>query len=241
MSNAHASSKLKTDVRAIPLPKIVDPAGSDSKAQVLPLIERLESEEIRVGAGGKLLVPREEIDGEIDESSELDLVGMLPLKVRKPGRREWIALNPTSELTTRMLLHKPMSDGIEVEHYYVTLGLRASILEELKAVRVFVYYSFTTKTHALWVVTVTPENSWYESQAMLFQKPSDFFVSHAVRVFSDRANSRYRVMIKPIPAQVPWPDRSTELLLGEALGAARFITSPDHPVYRDLTEGTELD
>jgi hypothetical protein len=29
-------------------------------------------------------------------------------------------------------------------------------------------------------------------------------------------------------------------LLAEALGGDRFITSPDHPIYRDLVEGTEL-
>ncbi len=216
-----------------------DPGNS---GPITPIIERVEPEgPIRVAAGGKLVVPREDIGADIDEGSELDLAGMLAQKIRKPNRREWVALNPNSELPTRMLLHKPKADGIEVEHYYVAQGLRGPIREELKDVRVFVYYSFTTKAHALWIVNVTLENSWYESLVSLFGQSADFFAGNAIRVVSDKANSRYRVKYKPLPARVAWPAKTTEQLLGEAIGAARFITSPDHPLYLDLVEGSELD
>ncbi len=222
-------------------------AGSITPTRnALPRIETVnpgrggDPETIRVAAGGKLIVPREDIGADIIDDAELDLAGMLAQKVRKPGRREWIALNPASELTTRLLLHKPKADGIEVEHYYVARGLRAPIHDELKDVRVFVYFSYTTKAHALWIVNVTIDNSWYESLQTLFQQPAGFFEANAVRVLSDKDNARYRVKHKPLPGPVTWPTRSTEELLGEALGHERFIMTADHPIYRDLVEGIEL-
>jgi hypothetical protein len=58
-----------------------------------------QTEAILVGAGGKLVVPREDFDEGLDGGTEIDLLGGLPKKVRRPDRREWIALSPTSELT----------------------------------------------------------------------------------------------------------------------------------------------
>jgi hypothetical protein len=62
-------------------------------------------------------------------------------------------------LSTRLLLHKPTADGIEVEHYFVDKPLRGPIRDELKDVRVFVYHSLRSKTFGLWVVNVTLDNS----------------------------------------------------------------------------------
>jgi hypothetical protein len=227
-------------VRSSPPDAVVDRDGPDGADAGLPAIDRIPVEEIRVGAGGPLVVPREDLGADIDGAGELDLAGMLAQKIRKPDRREWIALNPASELPTRLLLHKPKPDGFEVEYYYVEPKLRDPIRDELKDVRVFVYYSFATKAHALWIVAVTPGNSWYESLALLFQQSADFFDQNAIRVVSDRGNSRNRVKYRPMSACVAWPAKSTNELLGEAIGASHFITTPDHPLYRDLIEGTEL-
>jgi hypothetical protein len=205
-----------------------------------PTIEPERTDAINVGAGGTLIVPREDFDGDIDEGAEVDLISAQPKKIRKPDRREWIALKPASELPTRLLLHKPKADGIEVEHYYVDKALRGPIREELKNVRVFVFYSFKTKSHGLWVINVTLDNNWYESLAQLLKHPTEFFDKNAIRVISDKANSRYRVRYKPMPSEVAWPEKPTNELLTEALGQSRFITSPEHPVYRDLVEGVEL-
>jgi hypothetical protein len=213
--------------------------GVGDMAQLLT-IDRIPGGEIHVGAGGTLVVPREDLGDEIDDDSELDLASMVAQKIRKPERREWIALNLASELTTRLLPHKPTANSIEVEYYYVARSLRAAIREELKDVRVFLYYSFITRACALWIVKMTIGNSWYESVAPLFGYPAEFFASNAIKVMSDKANSRYRVKGKPIPGPVNWPVKTTEELLGEALGPERFITTPDHPLYRDLIEGVEL-
>jgi hypothetical protein len=195
---------------------------------------------IRVAAGGKLVVPREDFDDGLDDGAELDLVGSQPMKVRKPHRRDWIALSRKSELPTRLLVHKPKADDIDVEHYYVDPSLRGPISDELKQVRVFVYYSFRSKIFGLWIINVTPDNSWYECLVQLLQRPEEFFASRAVRVISDKPNSRYRVRHKPLPSDVAWPRKETGELLAEALGPERFIRSKDHPLYRDLVEGEEL-
>ena len=158
--------------------------GSVRRAN-LPSIEREAVDRIHVGAGGPLVVPREDINVDLDVGEDLDLVAMQAKKQRKPGRREWIALNPTSELTTRLLIHKPKADGMDTEYYYVAPNLRGPIIDELKYCRVFVYYSFSTKTHALLIIHVTIDNSWYESWQALLQQPEEFFTSNAIRVMSD--------------------------------------------------------
>jgi hypothetical protein len=218
------------------------PANNDDHDTVATpaAIDRVEPEVIQVGAGGKLVVPREDLDVYLDEGDELDLTSGLPKKERKPHRREWIALNPASEHPAVLLFHKPTPETIEEEKYYVDPALRGPIRDELKPVRVFVFYSFTTKSHGLWIVKVTPDNSWYESLHELFKLPAEFFNNNAIRIMSNKAKHRYRVNRKPIPHSVPWPQQGTDVLLGEALGASRFITTPDHPLYRDLIEGEEL-
>src|SRR5262249_21268608 len=49
------------------------------------LIAREAPDEIHVGAGGKLVVPREELDQGVDDDAEMDLVTGLAKKIRKPG------------------------------------------------------------------------------------------------------------------------------------------------------------
>jgi hypothetical protein len=216
-------------------------ANPNKTGTASPVIEPEVPDVIQVGAGGKLIVPREDLDADLDDGAEIDLVNMQAKKIRKPGRREWIVLDLGRELPTRMLLHKPRPDAIETDYYYIDKALRNPIRDELKEVRVFPYYSLTAKAFALWIVNVTLENSWYESIAPLFKRPAEFFAQNAIRVFSERANSRYRVKCKPNPSDIPWPTKTTGELLAEALGSEHFIGSVDHAVYRELIEGTELD
>jgi hypothetical protein len=211
--------------------------NKDSPA--LPWIQAEPDETIRVGAGGPLVVPREDLDADIDDSAEIDLLGG-QLKIRRPNRWEWIVLLPRSELTTRLLLDKPEADGITTDYYYVEQHLRSAICNEMKAVRVFLYYSCRTKNFGLWVVKITPGNSWYESLDQLFEQPEDFFTNNAIRVASDKTMSRYRVRSRPHKSVVDWPKQSTGTLLGEALGADHWIRSAEHPLYRGLIDGTEV-
>ena len=206
----------------------------------LPTVNAEPDEKIHVAAGGKLIVPREDLLAELDDGTEMDLVDGLPKKIRKPDRREWIVLNRASEFTIRLLIHKPKADGIEVEHYHIAMPLRDPIRDEFKSVRIFLYYSLKTKTYNLWVLNVTIDNTWYESLAQLFKQPSDFFEKNAIRIVSDKTNQRYRVKFKPFISEITWPTEEIGVLLAEALGRDRLITSPDHPLYRDLIEGTEL-
>ncbi len=55
---------------------------------------------------------------------------------------------------------------------------------------------------------------------------------------SDRGKGVYRVRIKEMPSPVTWPQKATGALLGEAL-QDRVITTSNHPVYLELTEGTD--
>lgn len=217
------------------------PATEPENAHTPPTIESEASEAIHVGAGGTLKVPREDLDADLDDGEEIDLVSQLALKIHKPDRREWIAVKRESELTTRMLLHKPTADGFDTDYYYVDKTLRDPIRTELKEVRVFLYYSFNAKVFGLWIANFTPGNTYYDPLHVLFQRPVEFFAANAVRIISDTKNRRNRVKCKKLPNDVSWPTKSTSELLGEALGPDHFITSSDHPIYRDLIEGEELD
>jgi hypothetical protein len=206
-----------------------------------PRIEPEGPDDIRVGGGGKLSVPHEDFGDDLDDGTEMDLVSGQPLKVRRPHRREWFHLKRDSKLCTRLLVHKPNGDGIEEQYYYIDKPLRGPILAEVRDVVIHVYYSLATKNFGLWVVKVTPGNSWYESLHQLFRQPDAFFAENAIRVASDRDAARYRVKSKPSPVtSVAWPAKTTDELLGEALGEDHFIRSSKHPVYRDLLEGSEL-
>ena len=219
---------------------VMQDADEFAKAEPVPKIEREPQRRIIAGNGGKLVVPREEIFADVDVGSDMDLAAMQAKKIRRPDRREWIALNVDAELQTRLLRHKAKPDSIETEYYYVVPELRAPILSELKECRIFTYYSFSTKTHSLWIVHVTPDNSWYESVNALFKHSDSFFRENAIRVMSDKDNNTNRVRYKAMPSPVTWPSTTTEELLGEALGPERFITTADHPLYRDLIDGVEL-
>lgn len=216
------------------------PGGAPTETPV-PAVERETDEAILVGHGGPLIVPHEDIGVDLDDGEDLDLGALQAKKIRRPGRREWIAINPARELTTRLLPRRSGPNGLDVEYYFVVPAIRAPIRDELKTVRVFPFWSFATKSFGLWVVSVTVDNSWYESLAPLFQRPAGFYAEHAFRVLSDRANARYRVKFKEAQAQVRWPSEKTEALLGEALGPTRFIASASHPVYQELVEGADLD
>ncbi|MBE7464260.1 MAG: hypothetical protein HS116_12345 [Planctomycetes bacterium] len=230
-------------------PRGEDQAGEDEKSTPMagpeacgapPVPAEPIDSPIIVGAGGRLVVPPEEVGDDLDAGSDLDITEMMSKRLRKPNRREWVVLNTATELPTRLLIHKPRPDAIDSQHFYVAPTLRGRIFDELKQVRVFVYYSLATRMHALWVVNVTPENDWYESLAVLFRQSPEFLAANAVRIVSDKANGRYRIKFKPYAEQVAWPTQSTSEMLGEALGPDRFITSADHPIYRDLVDGADL-
>jgi len=214
----------------------VSKVSTDEQSTHNPLVD----DAIRPGAIQKLVVPRENIGAEIVESQELDLGNLGTMKIRKPERREWFVLKHDSELPTRLLIHKPKPESMDEEFFFVHSNLRPAIREELKDVRVFVYYGAKTKTHFLWIVKVTLDNSWYESLNPLLTLKSEFFEDNEIRVISDKPTSRYRVRFRPKTSNVTWPQKLTDQLLGEALGEDHFINDAEHPLYRDLIEGDEL-
>jgi hypothetical protein len=221
------------------------PFGANSEAppqEDTPTIPHEEiDEEITPGAGGTLSIPREETGEEDSGEEEL---GGASVKIRKPGRREFIIMNSALEWPAKLIVHKPKGEGsADEEYYYVAPELRSKIEGELKGVRVFLYYSVIAHCCGLWLVKVTLDNRWYESlQDRLFRQPPEFFDKYEVRVYSDKAADRYRVKRRARTVQtVRWPDRPIGDLLGEALGPGRIIRTPDHPLYQDLTSGEEVE
>jgi hypothetical protein len=84
-SNKRVRPRVKIEVP--PPEAVADRDGPDGADEGLPAIDRIPVQEIRVGAGGPLVVPREALGADIDGASELDLTGMLAQKFRKSARR----------------------------------------------------------------------------------------------------------------------------------------------------------
>lgn len=194
------------------------------------------NETINVGVGGKLSVPREEAEDE-DTGEELD-VSSLHNIIRRPDRHEWFMLNRAREHPTNLVIVKGEEKD---EFYFVAPNLRGPITSELRSVRVFQYYSLTTKRFGVWIVKKTSENSWYESQNSLLKRSPEFFASHQILIRSDKKDKVYRAWAKAYAGpSIVWPTESMADILGEALGSERYITSAEHPIYRDLIDGEEL-
>ena len=186
-----------------------------------------------------LVIPRASIADDADVGSDMDqeLNNLREKKLRKPGRREWFVLNVELEYPVRALIHKPQKDSPETHYYYVAPELQGLIRDELKLVRLFLYYSAMTGQYALWPVSVTEGNSWYESIAPLFKKfDQDFFDAHEIKVVPSKEISRYKVRRRPIEEAVEWPSRPMEEIVAEAFGDM-LITEPSHEVYADLVAG----
>jgi hypothetical protein len=196
---------------------------------------------IRVGAGGPLIVPRENLG--LDDSSDLDFGEFQPAPIRKPGRLEWFALKPDRCLETRLLPVASGPNGMDREWFYVAPEIRGPIREEIRDCLVYPYFSELHHGLYLWIIVVTEGNPWYESLRPVIEQAAGFYGSHLIRIISNRIAGKYRRKQKPadVAALYQWPDRPTAEFLGEALGEDHFISSVNHPTYRALVEGTDLD
>ena len=186
-----------------------------------------------------LVIPRASIADDADVGSDMDqeLNDLREKKLRKPGRREWVTLNVESEYPVRALIHKPQKDSPETHYYYVAPELQGPIRDELKLVRLFLYYSAMTEEFAIWPVNVTVGNSWYESIAPLFKKyDQDFFDSNEIKVVPSTENGRYKIRRRAVEESVTWPSQPMEEMVAEAFGE-QLITEPSHEVYADLVAG----
>lgn len=213
---------------------------ADADAQCVVPAEPVKRR-IRVGAGGPLSVPREDLG--LDHSSDLDFGAYQPAPVRRPGRLEWIALKPAISLETRLLPLASGPGGMDKTWYYVDPDLRGPIREEIRDCLVHPFYSELHRSLFLWIVTINEGNAWYESLRPALEQPESFYDSHFVRIISSRLAGRYKCKQRPanVANLYQWPNRLVTELLGEALGPDNFITSVDHPVYRELVAGQDLD
>ena len=203
--------------------------------------ETIKRRRIRVGAGGPLVVPHESLG--LDSSSDLDFAAYQLAPIRRPGKLEWFALKPDRCLETRLLPMVSGPSGMDKEWYYVDPAIRGPIREEIRDCLVYPYFSELHHSLFLWIVTINEGNSWYESLRPALEQPAEFYDSHLIRIISNRLAGKYRRKQKPanVAAMYGWPDRPTAELLGEALGADNFISTPDHPVFRELVAGQDLD
>jgi hypothetical protein len=195
---------------------------------------------IVVGNGGVLGIPSEVIDAGDDAEEE---PGTGVLKIRKPGRYEFVILDPARELRAVLLPYRAEGEqSMNEDLYWIDPKLRRAVKADLRDARVFPFYSTARKEFALWVVKISLDNSWYESLLdKVFRQPSEFFEQFEVKIVPDKDGGCYRVKKRPRTVmEVSWPARTVNKLLEEALGPGHIIRSADHEIYARLIEGEEV-
>jgi hypothetical protein len=140
-----------------------------------------------------------------------------------------------------MLLYKENPKEFDYRYFYVDRSLWHRLEGEIRSVRVFVYYSPKARSHAIWIIKVTPGNLWYESLAALFREPGAFFEENEIRIYPNTERTAYGASHRPLESSVRWPAEATGELLARTIGEAGFIGSADHPIYQSLFGGKELD
>ena len=148
-------------------------------------------------------------------------------------------LHPQQNYTTNLLIVKD-EGSFDAQYFFVASELRNKIAQELKPVRVVLYFSLKQQQFYLWPLNVNIGLDWYESVLKLLNKPPSFLESNKFRVKSDKNRQQYRIWHKNHEVQVEWPEEAIGELLGESLGQDNFISDKEHPVYVELTEGAEL-
>ena len=190
---------------------------------------------------GKYLIPQETLarpaGTEVDASADT-----LPC-IRTPGGQEWIMIAPGLDriFTTNILVYKPSPDSRESLHYVTDQGLRnhSRIANLLRLIKFYLCFSLVTRSFFLWPVKVLNMAQYHSLDAHL-RKPPEYFVENAFLVSWDHDLMRHSVSFDPNPVTVPWPEKSTDDLVGEALGADAIISDPSHRVFASLTRGKEL-
>ena len=200
-------------------------------------------DDIKVGLGELLDDIPEERDcwEEANPGDPVEEMAESVIKLRKPGRREWVRLNRPSEFVVRLYVHQKKEEDIEKEHYYISSQLRIpSIRKELKGHRVLQYYSVKSGKFRLWPIGISEGNSWYETMDLFLQLDPEWFDRYDFKVIPDKDESCYTYKKRPSTTSVTWPEESTSQLLTQALGAHRVITSAEHPIYKELIEGEQV-
>jgi hypothetical protein len=218
-----------------------DPATPASRISDPVITPEGGDDTIHVGASGLLTIPREDDDDDDDGGDENT---GCEIKIRKPGRREYVVLDPDRMLPVKVISHKPDGDdSVREDFYYVPKDspLRQPLRDEMKLAHVWLYYSPRSRRFRLWIVKVNVGNEWYDSlHARLFRKLPEFYKTHEFRVWGDQEQRHYRVKQRErSPDPVPWPVRDVGTLLAEALGD-NVITSADHPMFKELVSGKEV-
>jgi hypothetical protein len=133
---------------------------------------------------------------------------------------------------------KPNQRVQKAKWYYIDEPLQQRIKSELCYAWVLPYVSVETNICRLWLIRVTTGNSWFEAlHQKILCRPAEIFTDFEFNV--QARDSDHKVKRRPRTHNSLWPDKSTDLLLTEALGE-NIISSQDHPFYASLTSGEEV-
>lgn len=190
------------------------------------------------GSPAKFVIPDEGEEDLLNEN-ELDVEGDMSTRIRKAGKNEFLKIYLASLFTTSILYYKTDPESMDESAYWVVKKLRSKIAQDLRQVRFYLCYSYASRRFFIMPVK-TSDTDWYRSLEVLFGKPAEFFLNNAIRIKADKDLGRYRILFRPEPEAVEWPTRPTAELVTEAIGYNNIISSPDHPVYVQLTSGEEL-
>jgi len=204
-----------------------------------PILERqLNADGVRVTEIGERI-----LEGEDDGGTAVPVdPAILTVTISRPTEFSWVRLFPARKLSVPLLPYKTTRDSVPDPHYVIP-ELEAPVRSYLKQFEVhLVWDAGGAGTAFLWLVPRSPLSPYYNALNRALALGDKFVASH---LFSfGKADLKTKTCLlkqrspKPNDPTEVLPSRHLSLLLPEALGADRIISSTSHPVYMALTAGS---
>jgi hypothetical protein len=203
-----------------------------------PIPEReLEPGNVRVTEIGERV-----LEGEDDGGTAVPVdSALLTVSIMRPTEFSWVKLFPKRKMTVPLLPYKSANESIP-DHHYVIPELEAPVRTYLKQFDVYlVWDAGGAGTAYLWLVPRSPHSPYYNAVQRALALGDEFVETHLFNF--GKANLKTKTC--PLKQRDPKPSDPTEvlpsrplsLLLPEALGPDKIISSTGHPVYVAIAAG----
>jgi hypothetical protein len=159
----------------------------------------------------------------------------IPIEVRAPRKREFLAVHPTYRRVTEVVEYAP-EGRVGRDYYLIASRMKPMIEQEDKRpVELVLCQSMKTRGYFVW-----PVNLDRDGQDNVYNRSSREFADEvrAKQWWHRRVNRHGRYVPKPAAEESveppSWPERSWTDLLAEAFSKGKTIKNVNHPAYADI-------
>jgi hypothetical protein len=163
--------------------------------------------------------------------------------VSRPSPHGPVRLFPDRALRAALLAYQPNRNR-SPDYYYVIPELEAPMRKHLKQVRVDLVFDLVGNECFLWITPESDMSPYHNALMRVLSRPPEFIATHKFLFGkADLKTKSCDLQVKPLAPDDPvplLPSRSVGVLLAEALGTERTISTTGHPVFLALAPGGTL-